>query len=122
MFVLGEELISSGNVEQNLVWQCCNILAFEVIVDVVKHSAMAKFNDIRPGIYREFFRCDHNLASERMAASHFQELQTIFCNIFCSKCSFCWAVNKSVCFVALQKLLVVTTYGFLYLACPTMSD
>jgi hypothetical protein len=55
-FVLGEELISSGAVEQNLMWQCCKILATEVVVDVVKHSAMAKFNDIRPGIYREFFR------------------------------------------------------------------
>jgi hypothetical protein len=55
-FVLGEELMSSGIIEQDLVWQCCKILAFEVIVDVVKHSAMAKFNDIRPGIYREFFR------------------------------------------------------------------
>jgi hypothetical protein len=25
-------------------------------VDVLKHSSLAKFNDIRPGVYREFFR------------------------------------------------------------------
>lgn len=57
LFVVGEELVSSGAVEAALVWQCCRIYATEILVDVVKHSAMAKFNDIRPGIYREFFRC-----------------------------------------------------------------
>ncbi len=28
----------------------------QIVIDVVKHAVLGKFNDIRPGIYREYMR------------------------------------------------------------------
>ena len=57
-FVLGEEQAAHSSFagEGYLVWECGKIFATEVLVDMLKHSALAKFNDVRPGMYREFFR------------------------------------------------------------------
>jgi hypothetical protein len=37
---------------------CCGVLCVlvQVVIDVSKHAVLGKFNDIRPGIYREYMR------------------------------------------------------------------
>jgi Eukaryotic membrane protein family len=58
VFVVGEDCVSVGALAPSgaLVRECGRIFAAEVLVDAVKHTFLAKFNDIRPGVYREFFR------------------------------------------------------------------
>lgn len=34
-------------------WLCC---CAQVVIDITKHAVLGKFNDIRPGIYREYMR------------------------------------------------------------------
>ena len=60
LFVIGEERAASSSFaagDGQLVRECIKIFATEILVDVLKHSSLAKFNDVRPGMYREFFRC-----------------------------------------------------------------
>ena len=65
LFVVGEERAASSSfaADSSLIIECCKIFATEIVVDVLKHSSLAKFNDIRPGMYREFFRCGARCAS-----------------------------------------------------------
>ncbi|KAF6254233.1 eukaryotic membrane protein family-domain-containing protein [Scenedesmus sp. NREL 46B-D3] len=35
---------------------CGRIFFWEIIIDIAKHAVLGKFNDIRPGIYREYMR------------------------------------------------------------------
>lgn len=55
-FVLAEEMVSAGRVWPNghLLWQSAYILGAEVAIDVLKHAVLGRFNEIRPGVYREF--------------------------------------------------------------------
>eukprot|EP00887_Chlorella_sp_A99_P006432 scaffold3.g6432.t1 len=57
-FVLAEEMGSSGHRAPNrqLLVQCGVIFLSEVGIDIVKHAVLGKFNDIRPGVYREFMK------------------------------------------------------------------
>jgi hypothetical protein len=32
------------------------VLSVEVVIDIIKHAVLGKFNDIRPGMYREFMK------------------------------------------------------------------
>ncbi|GAB4821944.1 hypothetical protein N2152v2_008990 [Parachlorella kessleri] len=61
-FVVVEEMGSSGHSSPNraIVVQCCQIFFSEAVIDVIKHAVLGKFNDIRPGVYREFMKdlCD----------------------------------------------------------------
>ena len=41
---------------QDLLWQCGQILIAEIAIDVAKHAVVGKFNEIRPGVYREFMK------------------------------------------------------------------
>lgn len=56
--MLAEEMRSSQRAGPNtgLLWQCGQILAAEVVIDVLKHAVLGRFNEIRPGVYREFMR------------------------------------------------------------------
>jgi hypothetical protein len=65
LFVVGEDVVSSGSFSPDfgLLWACAKILACEAVVDCLKHTALAKFNDIRPGVYREYFRCGYRCPS-----------------------------------------------------------
>ena len=58
MFVVAEEMSNAERSSPNrgLVWQCTQILAAEVAIDVLKHAVLGRFNEIRPGVYREFTR------------------------------------------------------------------
>ena len=58
MFVVAEEMSNAERATPNsgLLWQCCQILAAEVAIDVLKHAVLGRFNEIRPGVYREFMR------------------------------------------------------------------
>lgn len=68
MFVLVEEMDNSGHwlPNQDLLWQCGQIFLAEVTIDVAKHAVVGKFNEIRPGVYREFMKdvCERVIASQ----------------------------------------------------------
>lgn len=55
-FVLAEEMVNASRIWPNvgLLWQCAHILGAEVAIDVLKHAVLGRFNEIRPGVYREF--------------------------------------------------------------------
>ena len=57
IFVLAEDMDSSSSgwlPNSQLLWQCVQIFLAEIIVDIIKHAVLVKFNEIRPGVYREF--------------------------------------------------------------------
>ncbi|DBA69727.1 TPA: hypothetical protein ACH3X2_012585 [Trebouxia sp. C0005] len=68
LFVLVEEMDNSGHwlPNQDLLWQCGQIFLAEVAIDVAKHAVVGKFNEIRPGVYREFMKdvCERVIASQ----------------------------------------------------------
>ena len=41
---------------RQLLWQCGQIFLAEVVIDIAKHAVVGKFNEIRPGVYREFMK------------------------------------------------------------------
>ena len=55
-FVLVEEMSGTGETvpSKRLLFQCSYVLMGEVVIDVIKHAVLGKFNEIRPGVYREF--------------------------------------------------------------------
>lgn len=55
-FVLAEEAAGRGTTlpSWKLLTQCMYVLVAEVVIDIVKHAVVGKFNEIRPGMYREF--------------------------------------------------------------------
>ncbi|KAL4458618.1 hypothetical protein ABPG75_013483 [Micractinium tetrahymenae] len=61
-FVIVEEMGNSGARSPNprLLAGCAHIYAGEVVIDIIKHAVLGKFNEIRPGVYREYMRdlCD----------------------------------------------------------------
>jgi len=68
LFVIVEEMTSSGHsfINQRLLMQCFYVFTSEVVIDVIKHAVLGKFNEVRPGVYREFMKD----LSENVAASH----------------------------------------------------
>ena len=52
--------MAAGSIEAAFTAKFLNdillVLGSEIFVDVVKHSFMAKFNSLRPGVYRRFYR------------------------------------------------------------------
>ena len=71
LFVVAEEMRSSDRAgpSSSLLWQCGQILAAEVGIDVLKHAVLGRFNEIRPGVYREFMRVS---SSTKVCAQHSQ--------------------------------------------------
>ena len=73
MFVVAEEMSNAERATPNtgLLWSCSQILAAEVAIDVLKHAVLGRFNEIRPGVYREFMRvrlsCCHDLHCTELA-------------------------------------------------------
>ena len=65
LFVLVEEMDNSGNwlPSKPLLWQCSQIFLAELVIDVAKHAVVGKFNEIRPGVYREFMKASFTKAS-----------------------------------------------------------
>lgn len=57
-FVVAEEMGHSGHAAPSatLLARCARIAAAEACIDVVKHAVLGKFNEVRPGVYREFTR------------------------------------------------------------------
>ena len=58
LFVVAEEMDNSSTwvPSASLVWKCSQIFIAEVCIDVIKHAVLGKFNEIRPGVYREFLK------------------------------------------------------------------
>lgn len=67
-FVLVEEAGGTGShaPSRRLLFQCGYVLFAEVVIDIVKHAVLGKFNDIRPGVYREFTKdlCEKIVTSQ----------------------------------------------------------
>ena len=57
-FVLAEEMVSAGRMWPNprLLWQSLHIMVAEIAIDILKHAVLGRFNEIRPGVYRDFMR------------------------------------------------------------------
>lgn len=57
-FVIVEEMVGTGSSRPSsrLLAQCAYVLLAEVVIDVTKHAVLGKFNEIRPGVYREFMK------------------------------------------------------------------
>ena len=58
LFVMAEEMdnTSSWLPNMGLLWKCTQIFLAEIVIDVTKHAVLGKFNEIRPGVYREYTR------------------------------------------------------------------
>ena len=39
-----------------LLRRCAYVFTAEMVIDVIKHAVLGKFNEIRPGVYREFMK------------------------------------------------------------------
>ena len=39
-----------------LLGDSLRILGAEIIIDITKHAVLGKFNDVRPGIYKEYMK------------------------------------------------------------------
>lgn len=67
-FVVAEDVSNSGSwlPAGTTVVECARIFGWEIAIDITKHAVLGKFNDIRPGIYREYTRdlCQDLLAGQ----------------------------------------------------------
>ncbi|GAX78028.1 hypothetical protein CEUSTIGMA_g5470.t1 [Chlamydomonas eustigma] len=67
-FVVVEDMDSGATwaPSSTILWEALRILCAEVVIDVTKHAVLGKFNDVRPGIYREYMKdlCDKVTSSQ----------------------------------------------------------
>lgn len=58
VFVVVEDMASSGTWAPSsvILKESIGILGAEVVIDIVKHAVLGKFNNVRPGIYREYMK------------------------------------------------------------------
>ncbi|KAG1677819.1 hypothetical protein FOA52_008583 [Chlamydomonas sp. UWO 241] len=58
VFIIVEDMDSSATFvpSSSILRESLRILGAEVVIDIVKHACVGKFNDVRPGIYREYMR------------------------------------------------------------------
>ena len=67
-FVLVEEMSGTGQPlpSVRLLCQCGYVMLAEAVIDVTKHAVLGKFNEIRPGVYKEFTKdvCEHVATSQ----------------------------------------------------------
>ena len=87
---------------QDLLWQCGQIFLAEVAIDVAKHAVVGKFNEIRPGVYREFMKVSivptHPNASNLFyMASAPLDLRTQVCCCHCMKLCQAFIVHSELC-------------------------
>ena len=57
-FVAAEDAANGGGwlPAPPTLFECARIFGWEVAIDITKHAVLGKFNDIRPGVYREYAR------------------------------------------------------------------
>ena len=69
LFVIAEEMdnTTSSLPNMGLIWKCTQIFLAEIVIDVTKHAVLGKFNEIRPGVYREYTRVIPNCGSQPYA-------------------------------------------------------
>jgi hypothetical protein len=62
-----------------LLTRCGHVFAAEVVIDVIKHAVLSKFNEVRPGMYREFARDVASAAADgRRGHSHLLYRRLLF--------------------------------------------
>lgn len=54
---------------KHLLWQCSQIFLAELVIDIAKHAVVGKFNEIRPGVYREFMKVPTHPATAAASAA-----------------------------------------------------
>ena len=91
-----EEMDNSGHwlPNQDLLWQCGQIFLAEVAIDVAKHAVVGKFNEIRPGVYREFMKvgtipnhsCQQLCPPPQLSDLLTCLLLSVFCGSMSSRC------------------------------------
>lgn len=103
-----EEMDNSGHwlPNQDLLWQCGQIFLAEVTIDVAKHAVVGKFNEIRPGVYREFMKVCHATHLSFLQHDHGFKHLTTYCagasiKFSCVLCQLCCACQNQ----ALARLL-----------------
>ncbi|KAF5842436.1 eukaryotic membrane protein family-domain-containing protein [Dunaliella salina] len=68
IFVVIEDMESSStwSPSSNILRESIKILGSEVIIDILKHAMLGKFNDVRPGLYREYMKdlCDKAVSAQ----------------------------------------------------------
>ncbi|EFJ52305.1 hypothetical protein VOLCADRAFT_86592 [Volvox carteri f. nagariensis] len=71
-FVVVEEMDSAGSwlPPHDYLRVCVLMVAAEVVIDIIKHAVLGKFNEVRPGLYREFHQelCAKALAAQSHSA------------------------------------------------------
>ncbi|GLI64125.1 hypothetical protein VaNZ11_007302 [Volvox africanus] len=71
-FVVVEEMDSaaSWSPPHDYLRVCGLMVAAEVVIDIIKHAVLGKFNEVRPGLYREFHQdlCAKALAAQSHSA------------------------------------------------------
>lgn len=60
LFVTAQRIMAAGSLQVGLtrkfLYDIMLVIGSEIFVDIIKHSFMAKFNGLRPGVYRRFYR------------------------------------------------------------------
>eukprot|EP00891_Asterochloris_glomerata_P007670 jgi/Astpho2/7670/Aster-02552 len=62
-----------------LLRRCAYVFAAEVVIDIIKHAVLGKFNEIRPGVYREFMKdvCENVKSSQSHNVHRIVEFEPI---------------------------------------------
>ncbi len=98
-----EEMDNSGHwlPNQDLLWQCGQIFLAEVAIDVAKHAVVGKFNEIRPGVYREFMKVTLSLLYRHVSLSVCvcvcARVCVCVCVCACARVCVCVCVRARVC-------------------------
>ena len=85
---------------QDLLWQCGQIFLAEVAIDVAKHAVVGKFNEIRPGVYREFMKVSIALTHTCLSLSKWPEARWLrpFCHLATWPVYMSALASRSSCF------------------------
>ncbi|GFR40182.1 hypothetical protein Agub_g740, partial [Astrephomene gubernaculifera] len=118
-FVVVEEMDSAGSWRPppDYLRVCGLMLLAELGIDVVKHAVLGKFNDVRPGIYREFHQelCAKSLAAQSHSSPrllNFHHLATAALGLRIALTLF-WLRVETRAQVWTRVLLVALLYGLM---------
>lgn len=104
-FVVIEDASSSGGLlpSKHTLWVCARIFGWEVVIDITKHAVLGKFNDIRPGIYREYMRdlCQDSIEKQTHNMHKLVRLLKSLCELYMTVVTGPGCGNSQVCPVLL---------------------
>jgi len=94
---------------QDLLWQCGQIFLAEVAIDVAKHAVVGKFNEIRPGVYREFMKVTLSLLYRHVSLSVCVRVCVRVCVCVCARVCVCVCMcgGRSACIASYRACLSI---------------